>query len=85
MLRIKRFVDGEFAVFELSGRIEGENLEQLESLLSEEARRIVLDLKEVSLAGHESIQLLDHYEENGAKLRNCPAYIREWISKERGN
>lgn len=85
MLRIKRSVDGECAVFALSGRIEGEDLEQLEGLLREEEQGIILDLKEVSLAGQESVQFLGRYEEHGARLRNCPAYIREWITKERGN
>ena len=85
MLRIKRFVDGESTVFAISGRIEGEDLEQLESLLRGETQGVILDLKEVSLAGHESVQFLGRHEENGARLRNCPAYIREWISKQRGN
>ena len=30
----------------------------------------------------EAIKLLALQESNGAELRNCPAYIREWVTKE---
>ena len=36
MLRIQRFVSGEFVIFALSGRIETENLTQLEALITAE-------------------------------------------------
>lgn len=83
MLKIKRFADGEFAVFVLSGRIGDEHLEQLENLFKEERQRIILDLKEVNLAGCESITLLARWEERGAKLKDCPPFIREWINRKR--
>jgi len=28
--------------------------------------------------------LLAVSEANGTELRNCPAYIREWVARERG-
>jgi hypothetical protein len=29
------------------------------------------------------VRLLAFSEANGIELRNCPAYIREWVAKER--
>jgi hypothetical protein len=31
----------------------------------------------------EAVRLLVVSETNGIELRNCPAYIREWVTKER--
>jgi len=32
---------------------------------------------------HEVVKLLAVCETNGTEVRNCPAYIREWVSRER--
>jgi len=31
----------------------------------------------------EAVKFLARYESNAVELRNCPAYIREWIKRER--
>ncbi len=84
MLKIQRSGDGEFVVFTLSGRIKMERLADLQRLFESEAKdkRIVLDLKEVKLVDQEVVRFLGHCEVDGIKLENCPAYIREWISRE---
>jgi len=84
MLRILRKADKGFVIFTLSGRIANENLEELQKLFREELveRRLVLDLKEVKLVDRDSIKFLARYENNGVRLDNCPAFIREWIMKE---
>ena len=84
-LRIEKTAEKEFIIFTLSGRIEAEQVAELQRLLDLEAvaRYIILDLKEVKLLDREAVVFLAHCEKNGAKLRNCPAYIREWISRER--
>ena len=69
-------------VFLLSGRIETENVMQLESLLSAESKPVVLDLKEVNLVSREVVQFLVRCENDGITIQNCPAYIREWIARE---
>lgn len=84
MFKVRRFAEGEFTVFAISGRLEDENLGQLEILLEGDPRKMVLDLEEVSLVGRETIQFLARFEEKGARFRNCPAYIREWIAREHG-
>jgi hypothetical protein len=45
---------------------------------------MVLDLKNLTLVGQDAIAFLDRCEANGITLKNCPAYIREWIKGQRG-
>jgi anti-anti-sigma regulatory factor len=84
MLRIQRSENGE-VVFTLSGRMDAENIAELKALLGEEAkdRRMVLDLKDLTLVDRDAISFLEYFETAGIKLKNCPAYVREWITRER--
>lgn len=82
MLKIQRFVSGESVIFALSGRIETENLTELEALITTDLKRAVLDLKEVNLVSREVVIFLARCEDNGVRIQNCPAYIREWIARE---
>jgi hypothetical protein len=84
MLRITRAANGE-VVFKLSGRMDAENVIELKSLLSAESREniIVLDLKELRLVDREVVSFFRRCEVGGIQLKNCPAYIREWIDGER--
>ena len=84
MLKIIRSGNGE-VVFKLCGRIGAENLGELEKLLSAEAgsRRIVLDLKDLTLVDQDAVSFLRRCEADSLQLRNCPAYMRRWITGER--
>jgi anti-anti-sigma regulatory factor len=83
MLRIRKSSNGE-VVFALSGRIDTENVKELESLVRAEgtSRRIVIDLKDVTLAGEDGIIFLARCEAGNITLVNCLPYIREWITKQ---
>ena len=83
MLRIRRSSNGE-VVFALSGRIDSENVTELESLIraEEKDRRIVIDLKGVTLAGEDGIIFLAQCEAGNITLVNCLPYIREWITRQ---
>ncbi len=83
-LRIQRAADGDVVVFTLSGRIAGEQLEQLQGLFASEAgdRRIVLDLEEVALVDRDTVRFLARCVADGIRLDHCPPYIREWIVRE---
>ena len=85
MLRITRTTNGE-VVFKLSGRIETKNIAELEALLSEETsgQGIFLDLSDMILVDQDVVNFLRHCEIDGIKLKNCPAYVREWIKREKG-
>ena len=86
MLKIQRTANGE-VIFTLSGRLEIENLAELQELFRLEAsevkrRRIVLNLKDLTLVDRDAVRFLGCCEADSIKLKNCPAYIREWITGE---
>lgn len=83
MLRITRAQNGEVIV-KLSGRMDDQNLSELETLLRAEARNrpLVLDLKDLILVDQDAVSFLGRCETDGIQLRNCPVYIREWINQE---
>ena len=83
MLKISRSSLGG-VVFRLTGRMNAENLGEVESLLESEMadHRIVLDLEDLTLVDREAIRFLAAREARGVVLRNCPPYIREWITRE---
>ena len=75
-----------FVVLRVSGRIDGEHVETLRELADNEKTTeggLKIDLTEVTLVSHEAIEVLTLAEANGIELRNCPAYVREWVSRER--
>ena len=85
MLRIQRSAQDSFIVFSLIGRIELDNIAELKDVLGLEPKesRLVLDLKEITLVDRDAVRFLGSCEVEKMKLRNCPAYVREWITRER--
>ena len=85
MWKIKRLTDGEVAVLGISGRIEAQELAHLRETLASEGSHasVSLDLSDLRLVDQASVSFLAHCEMAGATLRNCPAYIREWINREK--
>ena len=84
MLRIRRSANWQ-VVFKLSGRMDKDNIAELKTVIRSEAngRSIVLDLKDVTLVGQDAITFLERCEADNITLMNCPAYIREWITRKR--
>jgi hypothetical protein len=84
MFMITRAANGE-VVFAVSGRMDAENLAEVKTLFNSEAssRRITLDLKELTLVDQDAVRFLERCEIDNIDLKNCPAYIREWITRER--
>ena len=83
MLRIQRTADGD-VVFTVSGRLDTGNISELSALLAAEpgGRIRVLDLKDVVLVDRDAVRFLRTRQRVGVALRNCPAYIQEWIGRE---
>jgi anti-anti-sigma regulatory factor len=81
MWKIKKDDDGGLLVLFISGRLTGEYLSELQEALTVAAgtQPFTLDMREVRLVDQDSIAFLSTCEARGAELRNCPAYIREWI------
>jgi len=82
MLKITRATNGE-VVIKLSGRMDAENITELEAMVREEVqgRRIVLDLRDLTLVDQDAVNFLKRCEADNIMLKNCPAYIREWITR----
>lgn len=84
MLKIQRATNGE-TVFKLIGRMDAGNVKELKEVFQEESngRRVVLDLRDLVLVDRDAVKFLERCETGSFELRNCPAYIREWITRER--
>ena len=83
MFRIHRSENGD-VVFTISGRLDAEHITELETLIAAETkgRRIILDLKDMTLTGQDGIGFFTRCEAAGIALSNCDPYVREWITRE---
>jgi hypothetical protein len=85
MLRIERQSKGRSSTtLKLSGRIQAEGLSELRAEIQKCNPLPSLDLEEVTLLDRDSVRFLIHCESEGVQLANCPLYVQEWISRERG-
>jgi hypothetical protein len=84
MLRIQELDSGALVTIVLSGRIQKEDLGELKSLVEKHHKSVVLDLEGVKLVDRDTVGFLVSFETDQTKITNCPAYIREWIRRERG-
>ena len=82
-LRIERSARQRFTVFTLSGRMEAEQVAELKKLFDRDYRDIILDLRDLRLADRDAVRLLGRCEADGMTLESCPAYIRQWIDREK--
>lgn len=82
--RIDRVVGGDCIVeLNISGQITKQDVDTIRNVIEDEAGAIVIDLKNVDLVDREAVNFLTQREINGTVLRNCPPYIREWVTRER--
>jgi hypothetical protein len=81
MLRIRKFQQAGNTVFLLSGRIKAEDISEIIELLKTEdsLASVILDLQEVRLVHRDAVRFLASCETQGVRLKNCPAFVREWI------
>ena len=70
-------------VFTLSGHMKAEEVEGLRALFDADYGTIVLDLRDVRFADRDAVRFLRSCERDGMKLENCPAYVREWMEREK--
>src|SRR5579862_1479003 len=87
MWKVKRVEERGRIVLRLIGRLEGDQLSELEDAFASEIaiQSLILDLEEVRLVDHDAVRFLADCEARGAELQNCPAYIREWIAAEKAS
>ena len=84
MLRITRKENGE-VVFKVSGELNAENVAEMKALIAAEAKanRIVFDLKDLTSVDGEAVRFLEKCETDAIELKECGAYLRERIKRER--
>lgn len=83
MLRIQRAAIGAQTVLTVSGRLDAENVSELRQSLDTvpSGEAAVLFLADLVLADREAVRFLGECEAEGrVVLRDCPAYIRRWIT-----
>jgi anti-anti-sigma regulatory factor len=84
MLKITRMTNAATTTLIVSGRIDAEQLPDLRrSVETEHASDVVIDLNEVSLVDAEVVRFLLQCEMQGIRLAHCPAYVREWMVREK--
>jgi hypothetical protein len=81
--RVDRLIEPDSTVLRISGRITAQELEVLRAAVEKESGAVVIDLKDVGLIDGDAVRFLAVIEANGGALRNCPAFIREWVTRER--
>jgi hypothetical protein len=83
VLRIERVSHGQVITIRLSGRLQSEHVEYLQTEIAAAGTRVILDLDEVKLVDREVVLFLSACEAKGIEINPCPRYIREWIARER--
>jgi hypothetical protein len=84
-LRVERSARHGFTVFALSGRIEAGLIAGMQELFEVglDRQRVILDLIDLKLVDRECVRFLMRCEADGMKLEHCPAYVREWMEREK--
>jgi len=82
MFRIRKGGNAQ-VVFTLCGRIEADDLAEIQQQLAQETgtRDVVLDLQDVTLVNQDAVEFLARCEANNITFQRCPAYIRKWIDQ----
>lgn len=81
--RIDRLIEQGSTVLLTSGRLTAAELEVLRAAVEEERGDVAIDLRDVGLIDRDAVRFLAIIEAGGSALKNCPAYIREWVNRER--
>ena len=83
MLRIEKVSGKTPTVLKMSGRIQEENLPELQTEIEQCTDSPRLDLKDVSLLDRPSVRFLIQCESHGIQLVNCPLFIRGFTCERR--
>jgi hypothetical protein len=83
MLRIEKDSGGCVTKLRLSGRIQSDLIPSIRSEMDDDCTSKILDLSEVTLVDLGVIQFLISCQDAGVELAQCPAYVREWMLRER--
>ena len=80
--KVVRLIDRDrLVVLHISGHLQEMHINMIEDILTKETDPVAVDLGEVILADREAVKFLATLDARGVGLRNCPAFIREWMRK----
>lgn len=84
-LKIEKAQEQGLTIFTLSGSLDGEHIPELERLFGArpDYAKIIMDLRYLRFADHDAVRFLSKCKTAGLRLRNCPAYICEWMNREK--
>jgi hypothetical protein len=74
---------GTVAILRVCGWVQKEFVSTLRGLVRQEEGAVALDLAELTLADRDAVAFFAECEGSGVELRNCPAFLSEWIARER--
>ena len=69
-------------MFRVSGHIQSEHVQTIQDLIAREKGPIGFDLNELTLVDRDAVSYLALCELRGIELRNCPPFLRDWVTKE---
>jgi hypothetical protein len=81
-LKIETATDRGRLTLRLIGRLQAEHIAELMSQIEASGTERVC-LKEVTLVDVDVVRFLAACEDGGISIVNCPAYISEWMNRER--
>ena len=80
--KVVRLVEiDQLVLFQVSGHLQEAHVNLIEELIAQETDPVVFDLAELMLVDLEAVRFLAACDMRGIGLRNCPRFIREWMSK----
>ena len=80
--KVVRLVEvDQLVLLQVSGHLQEVHVNLIEELIAQETDPVVLDLAEIMLVDLEAVKFLAACVGRGIELRNCPEFIREWMSK----
>jgi hypothetical protein len=83
MLRIEKDSHGCASRVRLSGWVQSKFIASIRAAMNDACADKILDLAEVTLVDIAVVRFLINREDEGVELAHCPAYVREWIVRER--
>lgn len=70
------------SVFHVYGHVQSEHVSTIEELVAREDGQVELDLTEITLADRDTVSYLALCEMRGIELKNCPPFLRDWVTEE---
>ena len=84
-LKIERISGRGRTRIRLSGGFRAEQIGQVSTEIASCDQPVALDLEEVDLVDVDAVRFLNACQAKGVRMLHLSAYIREWMSRERGH